>query len=294
MTTYTKTFRVRVSLRNNHLVSRREDLGLSQDQLAEAIGVHKSTVCGFETFRRSPVGPDGRWRPSAKRVAAFHNCLPEDLWPEEALLVQKSAADLFMSGEDVKALLPLPREEVMSLPIDPEAEVASREMGENLLALVESLPERHRKVVKDRMGFGVEERTFTQIGNDLGVSKTRAADLFWAAVKEIARRGVLRGVFLADETPWNFSGHVPEMFHGGEPPAFVSEATVDRINRQIKADDPRNQAARNPIRFPCRQCDAIPGEECRAKSGSPFGSRTFHSVREEAAVRHLAAMLKEV
>lgn len=66
-----KDFDVTVKLRNNRLLERREALGLSAPQLAEAAGITYGQYNAYEYLRRSPLN---RFRPGEIKESAQRLC----------------------------------------------------------------------------------------------------------------------------------------------------------------------------------------------------------------------------
>ena len=80
-----KPLRATVRVRNNRLVTLREQLGLTQVAAAKLIGVQASVLSALETLRLGPVGMRGTWTKAATRISEFHGVSPEWIWPDAVL-----------------------------------------------------------------------------------------------------------------------------------------------------------------------------------------------------------------
>jgi len=166
-------FRVRVSLRNNRLVSAREDLGLSQSDFARAIGVSVSAYNALETLRETARGTDGEeWRPVALTVAAYHGVSPDTLFPPPTQAVRVRQVERAMPAADVAALCTgaYTRRALAA----PDEILADHEDAAALRAAVAALPPRNAEVLRLRFGLdGDESRTLAQTGEALDVTPER-------------------------------------------------------------------------------------------------------------------------
>lgn len=100
-----KEFRVRMRLRNNLLVERRERLGLNATEMAKQIGLPYSTYLSYEGMKVHPVSAKtGFWRDTAMRIARFHNVEPETLWPDAVLAVKTVKAEREVGGAELQKL----------------------------------------------------------------------------------------------------------------------------------------------------------------------------------------------
>lgn len=92
-----------MSLRNNLIVERREALGLTPRQLADAAGIEYKQLLRYEGLKLSPRGARG-WREGAQKLAAFLRVELVDLWPDVVLAVERSTTELRVSAEQIAAI----------------------------------------------------------------------------------------------------------------------------------------------------------------------------------------------
>lgn len=166
-----KEFRVKVLLRNNRLVQRREELGMSQAKFARAVGLTQSLVCALETMRDLPMNPKGAWKPAALRIAEFHGVPPEDLWPDVVLAVRRSTAVVLASGPELAAF------------VNPEEALSARETSWFLTQAFDRLTAREQLVLTKT----AEGATLTSIGQELGCSRENVRRIGIEAAAKLRR-----------------------------------------------------------------------------------------------------------
>jgi len=96
-----KEFEVRVTIYNNCLKERREELGLTQVQLAEVIGVDFPSYNKFEAMKLSPLTVAGGWKERSMKIADYYKCLPEDLFPDAVLRIKKRQASFKVNAAEL-------------------------------------------------------------------------------------------------------------------------------------------------------------------------------------------------
>ena len=183
-----KAFELTMTLRNNLLKSRREALGLSRSALAKLIGVGISDYGRLEALKQRPTRmpterhPELRWLAIAQRIANFYNVLPENLWPDEILEVQKVEA---VKTFDLDDLHPLLSDHQALMLESPEDILIQREFELDVSRALEKIKPREREVLRGRFGFDSEERTQADIGKDYGVQRTRINQIEALALRKL-------------------------------------------------------------------------------------------------------------
>ena len=165
-----KDFDVTVKLRNNHLVERREKLGLSAPQLAEAAGISYHFYLGFECLRIQPFSRyhTGELTTAARRLCDFFGVLPEELWPDAVLRVRCSLARRKLDYDQVALIA---SDDMRARRLLPDAAVEELEAARAVQAAVARIPDpKNRKVIMERYGLDRQgERTKQEIGEELGL-----------------------------------------------------------------------------------------------------------------------------
>lgn len=168
-----KPIRLKMRAYNNRLVRLREELGLSQKELADRVGLSQGTVNTMETMREPAWGAHG-WKTAALKLAEFHGVSPEWLWPDEIRMVRAKAMQLEATSQEIAQLGG----------VTPLQELTARETS--------ALIDRALTVGHYSKGLGVQmlrariedEKTFAEVGTIAGLSHAGAH----LAVKRIARR----------------------------------------------------------------------------------------------------------
>lgn len=146
-----KDFELTLKLRNNHLKSRRLQLGLKARELAARAGVGYATYLDYEGLRRSPLSARrGQvWTPSVEALAKFFGVPPEELFPAAILAVEKPEVVATIEGEKLQALASWHAGQLP--PPTPEDLCEAKEEYDLLQRLLPELPEAQQVVVKERI-----------------------------------------------------------------------------------------------------------------------------------------------
>lgn len=172
-----KPFHVTVRLRNNCLLQRREELGLSPRQLAEAAGVCYPTYLGLESMRISPMSK-GEWRSSALKIAAFHGISADELWPDAVLSVVAASATRILDEDEIASL-------GGGRAVDQHALAEDHERAAHVREALATLTPRQEKVLRMRFGIGEKsDHTLEEVGQDFELSRER--------IRAIEARGITK------------------------------------------------------------------------------------------------------
>jgi transcriptional regulator with XRE-family HTH domain len=145
-----KEFELTMRLRNNLIKSKRLALGLKASECARRIGITYGKYLDYEGLRESPLShrPAGQFKPSARAVARFFGCQPEELWPDAVLAVRQPEVVTTIRSAEALALakLTVPDE----LPATPEELLGDREEIAQLEEAMGRLAERERQLLRAR------------------------------------------------------------------------------------------------------------------------------------------------
>lgn len=171
-------FEVTVRVRNNHLKSRRDELGFSQKDMAAILGVGGSTYAQFESMRTSPISTKGHWKGVPLALASFFNVMPEELFPDEVMsvttpvVVRKVFADELIAITNGSSRLCLPA----------SAAYDATELSEQLSEALHTLTPREQKVM--RMRFH-DDLTIEAVGCELFITRERARQIEMKALRKL-------------------------------------------------------------------------------------------------------------
>lgn len=186
-----KDYAVSVRIRNNYLLKAMEEAGISSGaELARRAGVSQSSVANCIRLAQVPLvarqGRSLKERPLhlSKTVVKIANALgkhPLDLFPPQhhEKPLRTGRIDLEMDLQQMLLLSDPPK--------TPEDLCIEREYQEIVPHLLEALPGKYRKVIEDRYGFNGSQKTFVQIGQELGVSHQYARQLEGTALRRLRK-----------------------------------------------------------------------------------------------------------
>jgi transcriptional regulator with XRE-family HTH domain len=174
-----KQLRAILTLRNNQLLSRREKLGVSQEQIGQAIGVAGGTYGDYERLAADPI-KGGKWKDSALKIAEYFGVHPDDLWPEQIRRIQINRVEaeldacMFagrMIGDNTRRIMMLNSGEQV-------ANLAA--LRSDLRAVIGTLTPMEQKLIEMYM----DGLSTSDIAREIGVSAQRA----WQIKERVARK----------------------------------------------------------------------------------------------------------
>jgi len=182
-----KTFELTMTLKNNLIKSRRTEMGLSPKEASAKSGICYPTWCEYEGMRRSPIGADGGWKPSALAMARFFGVSVEELFPDCVISVKMPSLKTEIDGNELRSLSSMRNSPDRLLMPDQEIETREK-LGLVALEMSELHP-KARRILELRFGLnGEREHTFDEIGELCGFCRERARQLVQNAVKEVRQR----------------------------------------------------------------------------------------------------------
>lgn len=85
-----KNLQITMTVRNNQILERRKELGFSQFEMAEAIGISHQKLGKFELCIDSPIDGIGNWTKCAIKLCDFLCEDPETIFSEDILAIKKN------------------------------------------------------------------------------------------------------------------------------------------------------------------------------------------------------------
>ena len=176
-----KDFRVKVRVQNNRLLQRREELGLTQGDLAKRVPMSWGNYSAFERLSLSPIYiKTGYWRPEARMLADFHGVTCDDLWPDCVLAVQRNSFERSVNATDLALLA------VGSPPDPPDLLAEGSELKQILAGAMRGLTERDKLIIEMRFGLnGQEELTLNEIAQKFEVGRERIRQIEGRALRKL-------------------------------------------------------------------------------------------------------------
>jgi len=181
-----KEFRVEVRLRNNRLITYREQLGLKPREMANQIGVSYGMLLAYESMRQSPLTKTSDdWRESALRIASFHGVEPAFFWPDSVIAIEKYKASIELSSDEAARLLS-PGPTIAALAPAPDDGLAKKELEEAFRLMLSTLTPREEEILVLRFGLrGEREHTLREIGDRQGVTREVIRKIEVKALKKL-------------------------------------------------------------------------------------------------------------
>lgn len=176
-----KEFDVRIRIKNNRLVERREKLGVSALAFAAMVGVNYVTYIKYENLKSYPLRgkSPGSWTAQAKKIADFYGVQPEELWPNIVRKIKKNEVRKKINAEQAYLLV---GEGTARLSENTEDTVIKRELARDINAVLATLTPREEKVLRC---LYKEDLTLQEVGEKMGVSPGRIRQIEQKALRRL-------------------------------------------------------------------------------------------------------------
>lgn len=189
-------FRMSVRLRNNRLLKRREELKLTQKEMAMAVGISLQAYGTLECLAEKPIKEDAcsyRWKKHAMAIADYFGCNPEELFPDEIININKPVVHREMSLADVIKIGVSPDRLVLE---SPENVIEKKELETAVSNSLDGLTEQEKIVIDKRFGLtdGLPLH-LNAVGKLLGKSTERVRQIECRALRKLRypkRAGLLK------------------------------------------------------------------------------------------------------
>lgn len=180
-----KDFRVIAKIKNNQLIERREQLGLSAPQVAEEIGLSYGTYIQYESIKQSPYrSHSDEIKESAQKIADFYGESVCTIWPNEVLSVKKTEVVKMVNVDDARNILGAHSEKLLTS--TPHSIIEDAQMSEQIHDIVKALTPRESQVISLLYGLGGHaEKTTREVATYIGVSTTRIDQIKQKALRKL-------------------------------------------------------------------------------------------------------------
>lgn len=182
-----KDIRVTVTLKNNILISKREELGFNQEKMAQFLGIRLDVYRKFENLMAHPN--DDKYWDEANQMAMILECSLKNIFPENLTKIKLNKKTLEIDSFKLEQLYYKPKQILA---------IESKEFKKELHKAMEVLTPREVEVLEKRFGLNdEEEKTFEEIGKEsiktnghgkiigIGVGKDRIRQIELKALRKL-------------------------------------------------------------------------------------------------------------
>ena len=169
-----------MKVKNNLLASAMERKGIaSAAELSRQSGVHQVCIGRYLNLQESIYDSRGDYRPQFMQLCEFFNLMPCELYPE-AQMANPLKSNKRVIEADASELT-----RIESRACDPALLLEEESRGNVVDILLQTLTSKKAKVVSMRLGLDGVKHTYEQIGNELGVSRCRARQIYESALRQM-------------------------------------------------------------------------------------------------------------
>jgi len=178
-----KPYRIKVSVRNNKLLSAIENAGYeSVAAFSRAVNIQETSVNSLVCMRQRPLNKRGEFSASAKALMEALGAAPTDLWTEEQLTIKlKSNTGERAVGANVIEHLLSFNEEMMTLP-SPEDVFFEAEKTKVVDEILSNFNDREQKIVRMRV---YQDMSFEDCADEIGISSGLVRHIYSRVLKKM-------------------------------------------------------------------------------------------------------------
>ena len=182
-----REYRVKVTIRNNLLLSAIEDAGYkTQAEFARAAGLTDTHVTALVGLRACPIRNDGTFTDVAQTMMEVLGACPTDLWTNEQLSMRlkNNSAEGQMSKAELLPALGMNPIDMVEFKT-PEEYVSDEDRTNAVSRTLKTLTFREQMVLGKRFGINNEEQTYEQIGEEMGFTRERIRQIEAKALQKL-------------------------------------------------------------------------------------------------------------
>ena len=183
-----RAYRVRVSVRNNLLMSAIEAAGYkSVAEFERDAGIAKGRASCLVAMRDPPIQQNGEFSKMAKLIMEVLGAAPSDLWTEDQLMLKLRTnigwREVDMDIGSFKALVKQQGEQMAALPSQEDVllKIETARVVDELLN--QRVTSREQIIVREMMNDG--GATYKNLGEKIGVSTERVRQIHFGALRKL-------------------------------------------------------------------------------------------------------------
>ena len=231
LTSDEQPYRIKVSIRNNLLLSAIENLGFkSVAEFCRQNELTATQVSDFICFREKPINTDGEFTPSAKRLMEALGAAPTDLWTAEQLTLKARKNSIWFNSRDyypaqhAQAILGgniLKLDSAVQgvdyeLPEQPDETIEKKEFKEKIRNALDCLTPREATVLEYRFGLrDGSEYSLDEVGGMLNCTRERIRQIEAKALRKLRLKWAKKVLDMGYEPP------MPSTEDNTHPPAWT-------------------------------------------------------------------------
>jgi hypothetical protein len=161
--------RMTITLRNNILISKREEMMMSQKQFSEFAEIPMNIYTSFETLRAHPNDSDALYE-WAEKLSTFIDMPMSKVFPASLTKIKLNKKVTQVSSDNLAKLSYAPTQTLA---------IESRDLERHVDGVLKTLPERVSYVLKERFGIGKDEdgKSLADVGKLIGNQSERVRQI---------------------------------------------------------------------------------------------------------------------
>ena len=175
-----KDYRIELKVKNNLLWQAMQFKGIKNAaHLSREVNLAPQVIGRYLNLTENVYDREGNYKKNFQKICDYFNMMPCELYPEERMndpLIKNKGA-IEVSQTELKTL--------SGVESDPVALIHQDQVQDAVRNLIGLLTPRDAKAVKMRAGIDDREHTFEEIGNELGVGKNRARQIYDTALRRM-------------------------------------------------------------------------------------------------------------
>lgn len=178
-----KKIRMEIKLRNNVMISKREELGLTQIQAAKFCNVRNDVYAKLENLMLYPKDSDGNWIKPADKIAKSLIIDINELFAADILAVKKSKIIRAINSKDVNNYMIDVKE------LNPQLTYDNIEITKQVDIALKTLTPKEEKIMRLRFGIGEnKEHTLKEIAEKFDVNCERIRQIQTRSIQKLKRK----------------------------------------------------------------------------------------------------------